>query len=65
MTTIVLTNEPNVNSISLTLESRNGNETWENQDYSWGDSAGNWAVPGLAVIEETKINSVSLTLENK
>lgn len=63
---ITLTNENDLNSISLTVESKNQNQTWGGANYSWGQANGTWGISGgTPVVEETKINSISLTNETK
>ena len=66
MTTIILTNESDVNSISLTLEDKNLNYlTWDDRTETWDEATGTWDQPGTPMTKETKPNSISLTLEVK
>ena len=61
---ISISNE-NKNSLAVTNESKFGDETWDEADYTWDNAGSNtWDTQGVVITKESK-NTLSISNESK
>lgn len=51
-------------NVSLSLENKDDDITWDEANWTWDEATGQWDAPGLVLTKESKTN-ISLNLENK